>query len=123
MAEAARRARGVDCGSGLPWFRMYSEFATDAKVQSMPEHMQRRLVMLFCLRSCDVTVTLCDDELAFQLRVSESELDETKKLFLRKKFIDENWNLSNWEKRQFPSDSSAARTAAYRSRKKLAGDV
>jgi len=102
-----------------PWFRMYSEFATDAKVQSIPEVMQRRLVMLFCLRCSDVTVTLSDDELAFQLRISDEELEETKVLFLRKGFIDEDWEIVNWDKRQFASDSSAERTARYRERKKL----
>lgn len=32
-----------------PWFRMYSEFATDAKVQMLSEAMQRRYrPRLFC---------------------------------------------------------------------------
>jgi hypothetical protein len=101
-----------------PWFRMYSEFATDPKVQSMSEAMQRRLMMLFCLRCSDVTVTLCDEELAFALRISDEELAQTKALFLRKGFIDESWDINNWDKRQYSSDSSAARTAAYRERKK-----
>ena len=100
------------------WFRMYSEFATDAKVQSMSEAMQRRLMMLFCLRSCDVLVTLHDDELAFQLRITDEELAETKVLFLRKGFINEAWEITNWDKRQFTSDRSSHRTAAYRERKK-----
>ena len=34
----------------MDWFRMYAEFATDPKVQMMPEAMQRRLVMLLCLQ-------------------------------------------------------------------------
>ena len=101
-----------------PWFRMYSEFATDAKVQSVSEPMQRRLLMLFCLRSCDVLVTLHDDELAFQLRITEQELAETKALFMRKGFINDAWEITNWDKRQFVSDSSSHRTAAFRERKK-----
>ena len=100
------------------WFRMYSEFATDPKVQMLPEAMQRRLVMLFCMRCCDVTVTLRDDEIAFHLRISDAELAQTKALFIAKGFIDSKWNITNWEKRQFASDSSAARTKAYRDRKR-----
>lgn len=100
------------------WFRMYAEFATDPKVQMLPEAMQRRLVMLFCMRCGDVTVTLRDDEIAFHLRISDTELAETKALFVAKGFIDSGWNITNWEKRQFASDSSAARTKAYRDRKK-----
>jgi hypothetical protein len=102
----------------MPWFRMYAEFASDPKVQMMSEAMQRRLVMLFCMRCCDVTVTLRDDEIAFHLRVSESELAETKALFIAKGFIDSEWNVTNWEKRQFASDSSAERTRRYRDRKR-----
>lgn len=101
-----------------PWFRMYSEFATDPKVQMMPEAMQRRLVMLFCMRCGDVTVTLGDDEIAFHLRISDAELAETKALFIAKGFIDSKWSIKNWDKRQFASDSSAARTRAYRDRKR-----
>lgn len=78
--------------------------------------MQRRFIMLLCLRCCDVTVTLSDEELAFQLRISDEELAQTKILFLKKGFIKDDWELVNWEKRQFSSDSSAARTRAYRDR-------
>jgi len=102
----------------MQWFKMYAEFAYDPKVQSMPEHMQRRLVMLFCLRCGDVTVTLDVTELAFALRVTEAELEETKALFMRKGFIDSEWNVLNWEKRQQPSDTSAARTRLWREKKK-----
>lgn len=101
-----------------PWFRMYAEFATDAKVQMMSEAMQRRLLMVFCMRCSDVTVTLSDDEIAFHMRITAEELAETKALFVRKGFIDQAWNTLNWEKRQSPSDSSAARTRAYRDRKR-----
>ena len=103
-----------------PWFRMYAEFATDPKVQMLPEEMQRRLVMLFCMRCGDVTVTLSDGEIAFHLRISDAELDETKALFIAKGFINSKWEIKNWEKRQFASDSSAARTKRYRDRKKNA---
>jgi hypothetical protein len=100
------------------WFRMYAEFATDPKVQSMPEAMQRRLTMLFCMRCSDVTVTLSDDEIAFALRISDEELATTKALFMRKGFISDDWSIANWDKRQFSSDSSAERTRAYRERQK-----
>ncbi len=103
----------------MDWFRMYNEFASDAKVQSMPEAMQRRLVMLLCLRCSNALVTLHDDEIAFALRISEQELAETKALFMRKGFVDESWEIANWDKRQFASDSSAARVAKHRAAKKI----
>lgn len=100
------------------WFRMYSEFATDAKVQMMSEAMQRRYLMLMCLRCSNALVTLHDEEIAFQLRISDEELAETKALFIKKGFIDSAWNLLNWEKRQFASDSSKDRVAKHRALQK-----
>ncbi|MRW85395.1 hypothetical protein GJ698_15015 [Pseudoduganella sp. FT26W] len=113
-------ATGSAGRSANPWFRMYAEFAHDPKVQSMSEAMQRRLMMLLCLRCSNTLVTLHDDELAFALRVSDEDLAQTKALFLRKNFIDEGWNILNWDKRQFTSDSSAARVKRHRDRKKAA---
>ncbi len=101
-----------------PWFRMYAEFATDAKVQMMPEEMQRRYIMLMCLRCSNSLVTLHHEEIAFQLRITSEELEETKRLFVAKGFIDSDWNLLNWEKRQFSSDASTSRVAKYRALQK-----
>ncbi len=102
----------------MEWFRMYSEFANDPKVQSMSEAMQRRLMMLLCLRCSNTLVTLQDDEIAFALRISDAELTETKALFVRKGFINEAWEIQNWDKRQFVSDSSASRVARHRAKAK-----
>jgi len=101
-----------------PWFRLYSEFAHDPKIQMLSEAMQRRYVMLMCLKCSEVLETLHETEIAFQLRLSTGELDETKQLFISKKFIDEQWNLLNWDKRQFVSDSSTMRVAKHREKKK-----
>jgi hypothetical protein len=103
-----------------PWFRMYAEFAHDPKVQMMPEAMQRRYIMLMCMRCSNALVTLHDEEIAFHLRINAVELAETKALFVAKGFVDGAWNLLNWEKRQFASDSSAQRVAKHRAAKKSA---
>ena len=100
------------------WFRMYSEFATDAKVQMLSEAMQRRYLMLMCLRCSNALVTLQDEEIAFQMRIGDEELAETKALFIKKGFIDSDWNLLNWERRQFASDSSKERVAKHRALQK-----
>lgn len=107
----------------MEWFRMYSEFCSDPKVQSMSEAMQRRLVMLLCLRCSNTLVTLQDDEIAFALRIDETELSQTKELFLRKGFIDSTWEIQNWDKRQFVSDKSAPRVAKHRAAKKEAQNI
>lgn len=106
----------------MDWFRMYGEFATDPKVQMMSEAMQRRLVMLFCLECSNGIETFHATEretsIAFALRVTEEILAETKAVFLAKGFINDDWTLANWEKRQYVSDSSTARVRAHREKKK-----
>lgn len=97
-----------------PWFRMYSEFSHDPKVQMLSEVMQRRYVMIMCLRCSNSLETLHETELAFHLRISDADLAETKATFIKKGFIDSSWNLLNWDKRQFASDSSKARVAKHR---------
>jgi hypothetical protein len=99
-----------------PWFRLYSEFADDPKVQMMSEAMQRRLTMLMCSRCKGET--LHETEMAFHWRISPAELAETKAVFLEKGFIDEKWSLLNWNRRQFISDSSTERVRRSRQKKK-----
>lgn len=100
------------------WFRLYHEFSTDPKIQMMPESYQRRFIMLLCLKSCNGDVTLQDEEVAFQLRISNDEWLETKAVFIAKNLIDNSNNPIAWDKRQFVSDSSAERVAKHRERKK-----
>lgn len=97
---------------------MYAEFATDPKVQSMPEAMQRRLMMLMCLRCSNVLETLQVTDICFALRIDETQLAETKALFIAKRFMDDDWNLLNWDKRQKPSDSSTERVRKHREAQK-----
>jgi hypothetical protein len=98
----------------LPWFRMYSEFATDTKVQSMSEVLQRRLVMLFCLQCSGELEKLDDDELACALRIAPDELTKTMDVFKRKGFLGPDGKIAKWDKRQFKSDSSTERVRAHR---------
>jgi hypothetical protein len=112
----------VEKNMANPWFRLYSEFAHDPKIQMLSEAMQRRYVMLLCLRCSETLETLHETEIAFQLRLSEAELLETKQLFINKNFIDKHWKLLNWDKRQFVSDSSSMRVRKHRDKKKQASN-
>lgn len=104
------------------WFRLYAEFANDPKVQMMSEADQRRYIMLLCIR-CNGEVTLQDEEIAFQLRISNEEWARTKALFVSKNLIDEDNKPTAWDKRQFASDSSASRVAKHRAKLKEACNV
>ena len=104
------------------WFRLYSEFSHDPKVQMLSEVNQRRLVMLFCIR-CNGNVTLQDEQVAFQLRISMDEWLASKATFIDKNFINNDNEVLNWDKRQFVSDSSAERVAKHRERMKQYSNV
>lgn len=100
------------------WFRMYAEFATDPKVQMLSEVEQRRFIMALCLRCSNEHVTLHDEEVAFQLRISNDEWLKTKQILVAKGLLDSENAPTNWDKRQYVSDSSAERVARHRERKK-----
>lgn len=106
-----------------PWFRLYAEFVHDPKVQMLSEVMQRRLLMIFCLRCSNVLETLHETEIAFQLRITEEELKAAKLQFTEKGFINADWEVLNWEKRQFASDSSTARVSKHRAKAKEEGNA
>ena len=105
------------------WFRVYGEFATDPKVQMLSEADQRRYIMALCLRCSNGDVTLHDDEVAFQLRISNEEWARTKAVLVAKELIDEDNKPTKWDKRQYVADSSAERVSRHREKKKQACNV
>jgi hypothetical protein len=94
------------------WFRFYHEWDSDPKVQMMSEPMQRRLAMLFCWRCRDETFQ--ETRAAFHWRITPEEMAKTKAVFMQNEFIDDSWNLLNWNRRQFLSDSSTDRVRRHR---------
>jgi len=83
-----------------PWFKMHTDFYHCPKVQSMSEAMQRRLLMLLCLRGAEELEYLTDDEIKCALRISTRQWQITKSLFMEKGFIDDALHVINWDERQ-----------------------
>ena len=100
------------------WFRLYAEFAHDPKVQMLSEADQRRYIMVLCLRCSNGDVTLQDSDVAFQLRLNESDWLLTKETLLAKGLLNKDNKPTAWDKRQFASDSSAERVARHRALQK-----
>lgn len=105
----------------MRWFRMYSEFATDPKVQMLSEAEQRRYMMLLCLRCSNGDVTLQDAQCAFQMRISDAEYAQTKAILIARGLIDEANQPLAWERRQYLSDTSATRVQKHRQKRREAG--
>lgn len=107
----------------MRWCRLYSEFATDPKVQVMPEAMQRRLIMIFCFQSEGCLAAMDDETLACAMRITTTELQKTKELFAKKGFIEgDTWLPRNWGKRQRSSDDGNERVKRFREQKQRDGN-
>jgi len=70
--------------------------------------------MLLCLKSNGDLPKLTEEEIAFALRITPEDLQETKEMFIKKCFIDEEWTVLNWDKRQYVSDNSTERVRKHR---------
>lgn len=105
-----------------PWFRLYSEFAFDPKIQVVTEALQRRYVMLLCLHCDNKLVGRPDDEIALALRISMDEWQSTKSTLIERGLINDDITPYGWDKRQFISDikdsTAAERQARYRESKR-----
>ena len=97
----------------MQWGRLYGEWAHDLKIQTLPEAFQRRHAMLLCMHIEGLT-SPADEDAAFYMRVTLADWLETKAAFLARGLLDETNHLINWERRQYKSDNSAARTRKYR---------
>lgn len=104
--------------SSKPWFRMYTEFASDPKVQRLDETLQRRFIMLLCLAGSGVTPTNDVSDIDYVLRIGVSECEKTRCILVSKGLITDDWFPVKWGKRQFASDSSTARVKRFRDRSK-----
>lgn len=98
------------------WFRLYTEFAFDPKVQLLDETLQRRYVMLLCAAAAGLSPFHAVSEVAFLLRIPVSECEETRSALVSRGLITDDWWPVAWDKRQFESDSSTARVKRFRKR-------
>jgi len=102
----------------MKWLRLYYEFASDPKIQSMDETLQRRYIMLLLLQGNGDLEKVDDDELASALRITPEELEKTREIFEKKNFINGSWCLRAFSDRQFQSDDSKERVDRYRKKMK-----
>ena len=100
----------------MRWLRLYSEFAFDPKIQVMNETLQRRYIMLLCLKCNGDIPKMSDEEIACALRLTIEQTEETKKTLTLRKLIDENWEPVSWDKRQYTSDDSTSRVQKHRAK-------
>lgn len=96
------------------WFRIYDEMLDDPKMQRLPAETFRAVVNLWCLASRNGGRLPPFSDIAFALRITESNavtlLDELVTLgFLD--HDDDGLRPHNWDKRQYKSDNTDATNA------------
>lgn len=114
----------------LPWFRMYTEFATDPVVQMLAFEDQRHFVVLLCLKGSGLLDReFPNSERRNQVICAALGLDpvagaEAKRRLMDDGLIGSDWQPANWAKRQFTTDHDGAeRTRRWRERKVTSRDV
>lgn len=102
------------------WFRYYDDALHDPKVQRLTGEAFKGWVNVLCLASVNGGKVPSTGDVAFGLRVTPARAQalltelETAGLLDR---VDGELEPHNWSHRQFKSDTSNARVAAYRQRK------
>lgn len=115
--------------TGLPWLRLYTEYATDPKIQILAFDDQRHFVMLLCLKGngtldCDVPNEGYRERLvAKALGLDTASAMEAKRRLVEGGLIAIDWQPCRWGDRQPHSDhNSAERQKRYRENKKRDGN-
>ena len=112
-----------------PWFRMYSDFMFDEKIEFLAFEDQRHYVFILCMKNSglidkDYTQPgMRDRVVAKRLGLFGEAFEAAKKRLVESGLIDSEFQPLAWEKRQFISDVSTDRVKAYRERMKQPRNV
>jgi len=106
----------------LPWFRLYTEFASDPKIQILAFEDQRHYVMLLCLKGAGTLDSKAPPAYRERLIAKALGLDpssgaEAKRRLIEAGLIDKNWQPVKWDERQFKSDYSTLRVREFRQKR------
>ena len=105
----------------LPWFRMYSDFIFDEKIEFMAFEDQRHFVFVLCMKNMGLLDKeypqdgMLDRVVAKRLGLYGEAFENAKTRLIDSGLIDEKWQPIAWSKRQFRSDADT--TAAERKRR------
>jgi len=115
---------GSEDRNALPWFRFYTEFATDPAVQSLAFEDQRHFVVLLCLKGSGVldksypTPERRELVLARALGLDRSSAGEALRRLVEAGLVDQDGTPSGWSRRQYVGDVSTERVRRFRERTK-----
>lgn len=103
------------------WWRAHASSLDDPKVQRLPGDLFKAWFNLLCVACVNDGILPPLGDIAFALRVSESEADKIIKALIAAKLIDETeagLSPHNWNGRQYKSDVSTERVQQFRERQR-----
>ena len=112
-----------------PWFRMYSDFMFDDKIEFLSFEDQRHYVVLLCMKNAGLLDKdynqpgMMDRVISRRLGLYGEAFESAKKRLIESGLIDSRFQPVAWDKRQYISDSSTERVHAYRERMKQTRNV
>jgi len=115
--QPKRRSAITMSQKALPWFRFYADWLENPKLCNVSETFQARYMKLLCLRCKGEIPGLSTDQVAWCLRLSVAETEETlAALEAAGLWID--GDIYNWDNRQYTSGTSTDRVRKHREKVK-----
>ncbi len=110
----------------LPWFRLYSEAVDDDKLRLLAFEDRWHFIALLCCKcqgilDADSAPEITRRRIAVKLGVQLRELEEITRRLSEIGLIQESdgqLKITNWDARQFASDSSAERVKRHREKQR-----
>lgn len=110
--------------STLPWFRVYTEMVDDERMRMLSFDDRWHYVAILCCKGMGLLdkqqdLALTRRQIGVKLGVDRVTLDEIERRLVEVGLIEaDTLQPVAWDKRQFKSDSSSQRTAAWRDRER-----
>lgn len=108
----------------LPWFRLHTDFLTNGRIKLLSFEDRCHFVELLCLKASGGLEQFKSDaelqlrRVAKALELSDTDADECRSRLIAVGLIDDKFEPCGWDKRQYQSDNSTARTRRWRDKKK-----
>lgn len=108
--------------SDMNWFRYHTEALDNRKVQSLPGELFKSWINLLCLSRLHGGSLPPVPDIAFRLRVSETEVESVVRQLIDRRLLEIGQGCiypHDWESHQYASDDSTGRVRKFRHKKKL----
>ena len=107
----------------MRWLRLWTDILEDPKLLLLAPGDRWYYIGILALKRTGLlderdSAEMRDRKVALRLRLDAPERDELRRRLMEVRLIDKDWQPVGWEKRQFDSDTSAARTRKWREKKR-----